>query len=367
MSQNVINIIEGIFKKLINEVEEDDKDRIVSTKRYIIIDKSLVKDAFDVVAKASTRVIKTNDLVNIFTVSYQEERYVVLPEKYSQILEVIDLNEVDNDSIQQGIGILAMSSDCVSIKDGISSLEIINQCLELLPENEDGHVDFTYNQIIDLFESFIVAKIENSNFKVNYMEDFLRMYGIMLTIFPNNLLTDNTYEKLRELLFLESSRSIASSIINVMQSGMNEHKFLQLYQCIEYLFIIYNAIEISSKYSIDNSTAVEMIINEGFRVTEISNVVSIIGKCASESSIINFYDVIIQGEECDNKSERVSSYIYKIRCNVAHLRYKQEKLLESLYWKDLLEYATNMVLSIYQKMDNKISKLCTETYSWTSI
>ncbi|PTQ84505.1 hypothetical protein C8U37_10872 [Trichococcus patagoniensis] len=367
MSQNVVSVIENIFTRLSGLVDEEDKSRIISTKRYIVIDEKYKNEAFKAAKHAEIKQIRTNDRVNIFTANYKEERYIVLLEKHFNMLDVVGLVKENDDGIQQGIGILAMSSDCISIKDGLSSLEVINQCLEISSENGADHVDFTYNQIADFFEEFIVAKILNTSIKVSYMEDLLRMHGIMLTISSNNSLSDKACENLRDLLFLESSRSISTSIINLIQSGMNEHKFLQLYQCIEYLFIIHNAIELSEKYPIDKKTAVGIIANEGFRRTEISNVVNIISTYTEGSLLNNFYDAFFQGEECSNKSEKVANYIYKVRCNVAHLRYNQEQFLETIQWRELIENVTNIVLSIYNTMDDKINKLCKDTDSWVSL
>lgn len=367
MSQNVIGIINSIFEKVIDFTENDDKYRIANTKRFLEVEANLVSIAFNMVSNANLKVIKTNDFVNILSVSYKEEKYAVFPDKYSESLEVIGLKKVEDSAIEQGIGILALGSGYIGIKEGITSLEIINQCLELEPEDGSDHVNFTYNQITDFFQGFEVVKVDDGSFKMEYKEDFLRMYAIMLTVFPNDSLTEKTYCNLREILHMESSRSVSESIISTILSGMNEHKFLELYQCIEYLFIIYNAGEIASKYSIDKNNAVDLVINENLKITELSNVSNIIGKYASETLITNFYDVLLDEGECDNKPERVSKYIYKIRCNVAHLRYKQEQLLETLKWKDILENVSNIILSIYRNMDDDIISLCKNTNAWTSI
>jgi len=363
MSKKVIEIIEGIFNKLIDFTDDDDKYRIANTKRYLQIEDGLRTTVKDVVSKAQFKVIKTN-FVYLLTARYQEERYVVFPNKYSEILEVLDLKKVDDNAIEQGIGILALGFGCIDIKDGITSLKIIDECLELEDENGLDHVDFTYSQILEFFEEFIVVIIEDSSFKVEYDEDFFRIYAIMLTIESNNTLTEKTFENFRELLFLESSRSISISIISIIQGGINEHKFLELYQCIEYLFIIMNAREIAIQYNIDNNKAVDIVINEHLRSIESSKVIA---KYASETSVINFYEVLLDEGDCKNKSEKVSAYIYSVRCNIAHLRYKQEQLLENVKWKVMLEYVSNIVLSIYEKMDGELVQLCQDTNAWTPL
>ncbi len=365
MSRNVIETIKKIFEKLIDKVEEDDKERINSVERRLKVDSEYTAEATNIVKYSRVNLIDINENVKIFTADYEEDKYIVLPKKYLELLEVVDIKEVQNQSIKQGIGILAMSSNGILIKSEISSLEIINSCLGITAESPNKYVEFSYYEIADFFEEFLVAKSENNSFLIEVEEDIFRMFGIILTLNSENQVSEKLYEEIRSLLFLKSSRSIAVSIINIMQSEIKEHKYLQLYQCIEYLFIIYNAIEISNKYSIDSSTAIEMVINENFKTTEISNVSNTIRKYASESAVSNFYSNIIQSsEEQIDEVEKVSKYIYKVRCNIAHLKYKQDDFLKQINWKELMKYTTSVVLSIYQKMDDEIIDICKDNNSW---
>ena len=69
------------------------------------------------------------------------------------------------------------------------------------------------------------------------------MYNVLLGV--KNVLFDvihdeKTKNNLQDLSLLRSSRSIAASILSGFWSPLVEYTFLQLYQCLEYLYRLNN-------------------------------------------------------------------------------------------------------------------------------
>ena len=71
-------------------------------------------------------------------------------------------------------------------------------------------------------------------------------------------------------------------------------------------------------------------------------------------------------EQIADKYKTVSNHIYRLRCNIAHLRYDQDDF-SHIDWKKCTEALIEILLSIYQKRDSDVVQVCTSKGAWKNI
>lgn len=361
MNRNINATMEQIFKQLQIRVEDDDQTRIANVKRHINPDGDC-KETIEFV-KRSEMTAKRFGLFSIFVITYKEQRYILVPEICDKSLIRLGLKPVQDLPICQGSGMLVFASQQWPVSDRIKSLDLINDCLGIEEEN----IVFQFDEIRKFFLPYVVYELDDSRFCIRYDQDISRLACYILADMETSI-TENTREYAQELSLLMGSRSIAVSMINSFKSQLLEYSFLQWYQCIEYLFRINSGIAISDEHKINITTAIDIVTENELRITEEENLYRVISNYASQQSIDFFISTmkIHKGDNSD-KVRVVSRYIYKLRCNIAHLRYNQEEIIIDVPWEKRIECLAMIVLSIYQKCNEKIVHIGTEKFVWTSI
>ena len=87
------------------------------------------------------------------------------------------------------------------------------------------------------------------------------------------------------------------------------------------------------------------------------------------SQSLTVFWIYLYNEEIEDDgelTEKIASVIYKTRCNVAHLRFKQD----SLICPDKELFMTRFVLltyNIFQNMNDQINDICLKKSSWKKI
>jgi hypothetical protein len=362
MSRNVNDTMDNIFDVLKKYVDEDDATRIVPTKRHIIADCD-EEPVIDFVKSSKINITFYNQ-IKMISFDYKEQKYVLVQEIYESIIQKLGLDFEMELAILQGAGMIAISEECLIKAPKITSLDIINNCLGMIDEKDEQNISFKFSQIMDLFIPYCLVKVDEDRFQLQFEEDMHRLYGYM--IMKNSFqFTPNTLHRLSSTLLLLSSRSIAASIINCLESRLIEYSFLQLYQCLEYLFVIDKSLRMSNIHDISIGTAIDIIASYNLKITEEESLYQVLKNNTSEGVIQTIYDLTNQSEdEKTDKFKIVASYIYRIRCNIAHLRYNQDKILCSIEWDKLIDAISEIIYSIYQKLDNDIISICSYNELW---
>lgn len=361
MNRNVNATMEEIFKQLQTRVEDDDQARIANVKRHIYPDGDL-KETIEFV-KRSELTAKTFGSFSIFVITHGEQRYILVPETCDKSLTQLGLKPVQELPICQGAGMLVFALQKWPVRGGIKSLDLVNDCLGIEEEN----VIFQFDEIREFFLPYVVYELDDSRFYIKYDQDISRLACYILADMETSI-TENTRVYAQELSLLMGSRSIAASMINSFKSQLLEYSFLQWYQCIEYLFRINSGIVISEEHKISITTAIDIVTENELRITEEENLYRVIKNYASLQSIDFFVSTMkIPKEANSDKIRVVSRHIYKLRCNIAHLRYNQEEITTDVPWEKRIECLAMIVLSIYQKCNEKIVLIGTEKSVWTSI
>lgn len=362
MSRNVINTMNKIFDVMIKSVNEEDIYRISKIKRHITADCDEVP-VIDFVKYSKIKVTAYNQMMLILF-EYRQEKYLLTSNKYEADIQRIGFDIENELALIQGAGMIVISEDCLKIRNGISSLDIINDCLGIEEDGKTG-INFQFSDILKFFEEYCLIKIDENRFELQYEEDFNRLYGLMINN-ESNLILSSAVEKLKLTLLLLSSRSVATSVINCLESRSIEYAFLQLYQCLEYLYIINNSISISTSHKITQEIAIDIVLQYKLKSTEEENLYKVLKDNTPEEALELFFNGIVIDPNGD-KYKTVAAYIYKIRCNIAHLRYNQENILSIVQWEKLIDSICEIIYSTYQRMDKQIINICINKNTLTDL
>lgn len=367
MSRNILETMNAIFETLTSLVDADDKHRIAKVDRHIKAhgDESSV---CDFVAHAKAKYL--NCMYGLFSLfEYKDQRYLLALERYIPGFREIGF-EIESDSaVVQGAAMLTIAHGSLPFRKEINSLQIIESCLGIEPENSDNpSIVFNFSDIASLFMPYCIIKLDDSRFPIMYEEDISRLGCYMFVDSAQNL-DASSKGRIKNLVLLRSSGTISISILNSIQSALMEYTFLQLYQCLEYLFKLNNCFQIAADHSLPLEKSIDIVLAHELKVSESENLYSVLKKYALETSIDTMVVVIpdFQSETADtDKYRKVSNFIYRLRCNIAHLRYNQDNF-SCVDWSKCVSAIIKIIYSVYQRCDSDITQVCMKKKAWKEI
>ncbi|WP_346354022.1 hypothetical protein [Azotosporobacter soli] len=367
MSRNVNNIQNVIQEKLKEGVDEENKKRISPAKKRI----HLSQKEYTIIENAKLHKKQIDGLGYAAYVEFENEKYFCLIAK--KIEEgALDFEVIDDDELNTGIGILLAGENCIEIRDEITSLDIIEECLGLECENEETCVDIKAKLIIEsFFEYYQVYIIPEEYKEFQYEEDLIRNF--FYATIKRNILCANeiTSENLKKILLLKSSRSILPTLLNMCGLKRRSHLFLEIYRCLEYLYIIIKILEWKSKHDIALLSLVDLVLKEKLRFPERVSIKELVFNYAHQDIIDKYYNYIMDKDsdvkpeiEKNKKAEKVADYIYSQRCSIAHFQYKQEKTICDERLIEQFSLITELVYAVFENLDVNIVELCELTKVW---
>lgn len=365
MNRNILATMDAIFETLKKNVSDEDEYRIVNIERHIKAqgDEALV---CEFVKRAKVKLLQCC-MEQLCLFEYNEQRYLLASDQHNSTLMEIGF-EIETDvTIKQGAGMLAIANNHLPLREDISSLLIIEHCLGVEPDTPGGtSVTFDFSLISNLFTPYCIVKLDDSRFPLVYEEDLNRLVCYLLTEQTPNL-SASAKSRVKSLLLMLSSRTISASILNSIQSPLVEYTFLQFYQCIEYLFKLNNCFSLSEKHNLCLEKSIDIILAHELKISEVENLYQVLKSNASDSSVDTVINIIPQAfEESGDKFRKASNYIYKLRCNIAHLRYDQDDV-SNVDWTSCTEALIEVIFSVYQRRDSDIIQVCTSKGAWNSI
>ena len=363
MSRNIMDTMELIINVLKKHICDDDTGRIADVRRHIqpLGDAKLV---CNFVKMAKIKHIKCNS-EDLCLFEFNNEIYLLLSERHRNTLNKIGFELETDLAVIQGAGMLAIAYEYISLKENIDSLWIIEHCLGIEPETGScGDITIDFSTILDFFEKYCVIKRDDSRFELFYKEDYNRLIGYLL-VEETTTIPVESKSRVQELLLLHSSRSIAGSILNGIQSSLMEYSFLQFYQCLEYLFRLNNCFAISEKYDVDLEKSIDIVLEHEFKMSESENLYQVLKTNIEETGLKPFNDFFYENSfEKGDAFKMIMNYIYKLRCNVAHLRYIQDDISD-VNWSKCIAALIEIIFSIYQKRDSDIIQVCNSKNTWS--
>lgn len=363
MNRNVVNAMDMIFNRLIDFIADENRDRISKgTKRHI---KAYGKgdEVFELVKGAI--VLSEDPKIPICGILFDEKKYLVVTTLYAEVLESISTDVVmreENPELFQGLGMLAMAYNYLPLKQGISSEKILDECLAF----DEQDKEFSFFDIAEFFEDYIVFDISESVFDLRYCEDFNRLNAISLSRI-SKFYNEVAQSHLKELLLLESSRSVAATILNSLYSEQWEYSYLQMYQCLEYLFAVQNALGVKDKYGADLYISVDIFTDNILRKNEKDSLIGVLNY--ADKMIKQQFITTVFSEDIDEDkiTEKIAKTIYDIRCNVAHLRFNQPKFEYPVDKISFMQEFILLILNIFQNLNGTIVDICLHKSTWTPL
>lgn len=351
----------SIFEELKSNVSDDDLALVVDVQRHIRAegDETLV---CNFVKSAKESLFSYNDQKGCIF-EYKDQLYLLLEEKHYNSIINIGFEPETDETIVQGSGMLAISAKHLNIREGISSLEIIECCLGVEPDT-GGSIEFQFSELLGLFAPYCVFKIDNGRFPLIYQEDINRLICYVLSSESNSLFSIAAKDRIKSLMLLNSSRSVAGSILNGLSSSLIEYSFLQIYQCLEYLFKLNLSFSLTENHKIPLEKSVDIVLSHEFKIAESENLYSVLRNNVPMAIMESLIDILpVSNSEDSDIYKRMANYIYKLRCNIAHLRYKQEDL-PNVNWSGCIDALLEIVFSIYQHRDIDIIQACECKKTW---
>lgn len=259
MSRNVMETMNSIFENIKSFVDADDECRISDAKRHIKAqgDETAV---CEFVKYAKVKYLHC--VYGLFSLcEHKNQRYLLAFEKYSPGFSEIGF-EIESDStVIQGAAMLTIAHGNLPFRKEINSLQVIESCLGVEPENpDDPNICFDFSDIANLFVPYCIIRLDDSRFPLIYEEDINRL-GCYMFVEDAKSLSTSSRERIKGLVLLRSSGTISASILNSIQSPQMEYTFLQLYQCLEYLFKLNNCFLIATGHSIPLEKSIDIVLD----------------------------------------------------------------------------------------------------------
>lgn len=361
MSRKILDVMDLIFERLKSKLSDDDLGLVADVQRHIQAegDEGPVCD-FVKFGKISP-FYRNKEWLCIF--EYRDQQYLLLEEKHYNSMTNIGFEMESDVSIIQGAGMLAIAEKHLCIRGNISSLDIIDRCLGIEPD-EGNDVTFSFSDILSLFVPYYIFKVDSSRFELTYYEDINRLICYLLADENSVPLSNLNTDRIKTLMLLNSSRSIAATILNGLSSSLIEYTFLQIYQCIEYLFKLNLSFSLSKNHNIPLEKSLGIVLTHEFRMAESENFYHVLKENIPIDIMESHAEILpdTAGLESDIY-RRMSTYIYKLRCNVAHLRYKQECLTD-VNWAKCIDILLEIATLIFQRRDSEIIQACNNNNTW---
>ena len=363
MNRSVNKTMDEIFLYLQLFISEADSSLVKNFQRHIKPsgDETLT---IDIVKRAILIKQDKESGAPILGFIYNDNKYIIVLSECENLFNSLSFTQIlveDNIELNEAAGMLAISNKILALKKGVDSIDIVNGCFGF---DEDEKNCFNFEEIRDFFQPYVVFRVDNSIFSFDFIEDFNRLEALILLSKGeyNSLILQNN---LKEFLLLESSRSLASSIINCLTSNQWEYTYLQLYHCLEYLFAVNNAIELKNKYCMsDISPAIDIASDSILKKSEKDSLIGVFNQHTPELTLRIFCKATLNYED-SNLAEKAADHVYKIRCNLAHLRFKQDAL--QLFCDEIvmLEEISGLIKDTYEKLDTQIVSICVSKHAWT--
>ena len=354
MSRNLLQMTKTIFSELESAVKEEHKDFIVESERHININSSYKDECCEFLKNAKMIGVNKQFPFTIVFIEYEQKRYIGIDSRYAEKLERYGYVVESDLWLTIGTHLLCISKKYERVK--VNSDAIIKYCLGIEPEEGKSSIVFSDIEILKMIFDITVLNLERNDLSLSM--DFQQdLWRIFIIIYGEESKRGDA-SLLVNLASRTNSRKISVNLVDYINIDDNKIKFLTLYQCIEYLFIPNRAQEFKANYNMDIIDATRLHMKEPMRRDEKANLISVLKNLSDEIAIDNFFRKVCIGDEDSNKIEKVASYIYNLRCTIAHFRYGQTKENLVSNWEEMLIQMLMLLDNIYGNICADIQKLC---------
>ncbi len=355
MSRNIKEQQKKIFNILHDLVPEDMKGKISNKKREV----EFSEKTYDIVASADYICSKSFPENALGLVKYDSHTYICAKE-FKESFVYDQTKYISEQEILDGIGVLMFIDGMITVNEEQTGYAIFDRFFGF---EEDRR--YECEVLFEVIQNYVVFEFDDQDIDIRYMEDLERLsYMLYFENFSEKI---ELYSDIYHILELNSSKCIVSILGNIAKTNGSSNIFLQLYRCLEYLFIICKALEFLKKHELQDelSKIVLVLDEEKIRFAENGCLHLIIDKYVTSEIINEYYNYVDKnvrhGETTsENKVQTVCDYIYSTRCKIAHYKYGQEEIFDSGTLQESIIILCKLVKSVFEKLDDVLMEINTE-------
>lgn len=355
MSRNIKEQQKKIFNILHDLVPEDMKGKISNKKREV----EFSGKTYDIVASADYICSKSFPENALGLVKYDSHTYICAKE-FKESFVYDQTKYISEQEILDGIGVLMFIDGMITVNEEQTGYAIFDRFFGF---EEDRR--YECEVLFEVIQNYVVFEFDDQDIDIRYMEDLERLsYMLYFENFSEKI---ELYSDIYHILELNSSKCIVSILGNIAKTNGSSNIFLQLYRCLEYLFIICKALEFLKKHELQDelSKIVLVLDEEKIRFAENGCLHLIIDKYVTSEIINEYYNYVDKnvrhGETTsENKVQTVCDYIYSTRCKIAHYKYGQEEIFDSGTLQESIIILCKLVKSVFEKLDDVLMEINTE-------
>ena len=355
MSRNIKEQQKKIFNILHDLVPEDMKGKISNKKREV----EFSEKTYDIVASADYICSKSFPENALGLVKYDSHTYICAKE-FKESFVYDQTKYISEQEILDGIGVLMFIDGMITVNEEQTGYAIFDRFFGF---EEDRR--YECEVLFEVIQNYVVFEFDDQDIDIRYMEDLERLsYMLYFENFSEKI---ELYSDIYHILELNSSKCIVSILGNIAKTNGSSNIFLQLYRCLEYLFIICKALEFFKKHELQDelSKIVLVLDEEKIRFAENGCLHLIIDKYVTSEIINEYYNYVDKnvrhGETTsENKVQTVCDYIYSTRCKIAHYKYGQEEIFDSGTLQESIIILCKLVKSVFEKLDDVLMEINTE-------
>jgi len=354
MSRNVKEQQKKIFDILQNFVPEEMREKISNKEREVY----LSEKEYNIIANAEYICNKNISDIALGLIKYDSRTYICVKE-FKESFMCDSSKYVSDLEVLHGIGILMFIDRMITISDDVNGYIIFDRFFGFDEEKRYSCEDF-----FDIIQNYVVFEFDDQDIEIRYMEDLDRLSYMMYFNNDDNSETIELSSNIYHILETNSSKCIVSILGNIAQTKSVSDIFLQLYRCLEYLFIICKALEYSEKYRLqDNVSKIVRVLDaEKIRFSESGCLHQVIDTYAMSEIVDEYYKYIDKNVRTDGiisekKVQTVCDYIYGTRCKIAHYKYGQEDIVDENTLQISNIILCKLVRNIFEKMDDILMQI----------
>lgn len=318
----------------------------------------------------------TFDKSVLLTFSFDRKIYLVItsntqsiPTFIKGIDPVVDLDNIDQDfKNNPGLLTILFSNDNFpTIIDNDKRYKLLES---IFSDEKEGLLNGRFNssELVEFFSDFSVWEV-GEKFKPINKNTLLSIYSAYLIESKKNItlnFSEQSGQNIKLIIEDLPMDLIGGNIYRSLTAMDWKHSFLELYQCIEYLFPVPYLLTLAKNVG-DHSLLQKLFINTendlGWRPKENEALSILLKRIESKTSFVEILDSFSKilkhnPSNPENNIPFVSKHIYKTRNSIAHFRSAlSNSVTTDDEWRDIVEKTSNIIYDLYIEFSTEISAI----------
>lgn len=262
-----------------------------------------------------------------------EIRFAIIEYEANSYFIATGLESPDN--IQHGINFFPINAGIfvalvteleLPVKSGITNLHLLQNVLSQ-NKSDPLYKGHELNDLLSIFPNIFIGEIS-----VQYIGDHTNLQQLVCSYLASNKkyitlpFSEETLNKLNDLVLLNSEIINYDSIIQSLLSSQFKFSFLDLYRCLEMLFQIIYVDATYSKLSLSiNKTDFLYAIDD--KLNWRPNERNALKKLFAETPDQYKSEIIKAIKAINNQTKAYSDWLYDLRCSIVHLKSTQRNII----------------------------------------